>query len=53
MEEKEYKDLFDSLKNIKDDDLYIDSVVSLISELLYKRDRFVKNSNNASLREYY
>ena len=51
MNEKEYKDLFDSLKQIKDNERYLDEFVNLVSKILYSRSSFVKNSDNDFLRK--
>ena len=48
-----YKELFDSLKKRQDLNEYLDALVQMISQVLYQRDTFVKNSDNQEARNMF
>ncbi|MBR3210480.1 MAG: hypothetical protein IKF71_00890 [Bacilli bacterium] len=41
-----YKEIFDSVKEYKDPSKYLSELVNLMSQILFDRDLFVKNSDN-------
>lgn len=52
-----YKERFDELKDIKDNEEFLEKFINLVKDILYERDTFVENSSNESIkvseREYY
>lgn len=50
---EQYKQMFDYLKQYKDENQYLDELINLINKTLYERDIFVKNSDNDALREEF
>ena len=53
VEEKDYKGAFDLLKGAKSDEDFINAFIYLIKGLLYKRNTFVKSSQNDQLRNVF
>ena len=53
MHNDNYKDRFNSLKGINNNEEFLNKFINMISEILYERDNFVSNSNNDSLREEF
>ncbi len=49
-----YKERFDELKDIKDNEEFLERFINLVKDILYERDTFVENSSNESERyEFY
>ena len=49
----DYKERFNELKDISNNDEYLNELVNMIKEILYERTSFVKNSDNDTLRDEY
>ena len=49
----EYNERFNKLKEITNNEEYLNKLISTIKEILYERTSFVKNSDNDSLRNEY
>ena len=53
MKNNDYKERFDKLKEITNDEEYLKEFIKLIGKTLYERDTFVSNSDNDSLRDEF
>ena len=49
----DYKELFDTLKQYKDNTLFLDEFIKLIGKVLYDRSSFVKNTDNNDKRDEF